>query len=73
MNREVFALPPLRCELAQARDVLSALLHTIIFTRALGCLTPKEERCERLDVFYVTCGDTKVENKVSEKINALVQ
>ena len=73
MNREVFALPPLRCELAQARDVLSALLHTIIFTRALGCLTPKEERCERLDVFYVTCGDAKVESKISEKINTLVQ
>ena len=39
--REVFALPPLRCELSQVRDVLSALLHTIVFARALGCCAPE--------------------------------
>ena len=71
--REVFALPPLRCELSQVRDVLSALLHTIVFARALGCCAPRDARCERVDVHYVTCGDGAVDGKIEEKINALVR
>lgn len=71
--REVFALPPLRCELSQVRDVLSALLHTIVFARALGCCAPRDARCERVDVHYVACGDGAVDGKIEEKINALVR
>ena len=72
-RRETFALPPLRCELSLARDALSALLHTIVWTRALGCCAPRDARCERVDVHYVTCGDATVDQKIEEKINALVR
>ncbi|OUS49175.1 hypothetical protein BE221DRAFT_105738 [Ostreococcus tauri] len=70
---ETFALPPLRCELALVRDVLTALVHTIAWTRALGCASARDERCERIDVRYVTCGESAVETKIRERCDAVIQ
>jgi autophagy-related protein 101 len=69
---ETFALPPLRCETSQIRDVVSALAHTIVFTRALGCATPREEACARLDARFVACGSAEADKKVKDGIDALV-
>lgn len=71
--RETFALPPIRCELALARDVLTALAHTILWTRALGGTSPREEACERVDARYVTCGDASVDARVRERVDAVVR
>jgi len=71
--RETFALPPIRCELALARDVVIALAHTIVWTRALGATTPRDASCERLDARYVACGDPAVDARVRERADALVR
>ena len=71
-RREIFSLPPLRCEIAHCRDVLAAIAHTIVFTRALGCGRPRDERGEKLDVHYVACGDAAADGKIRDAANAVV-
>jgi len=71
-RREIFSLPPLRCEIAHCRDVLAAIAHTIVFTRALGCGRPRDERGEKLDVHYVACGDAAADGKIRDAANSIV-
>lgn len=72
MNCEIHQLSPLRCEAFQAKEVLRAVLHTVIFGRALGVVRPRDVDCELFDLTYVTCGDAEAERAVDEKLDALV-
>ena len=58
MNCEVFSLPPLRCEAFQVKAVLRAVLHTILFSRTLGVVRPRDVDCDLFDLTYATCGDS---------------
>ncbi|KAK9837832.1 hypothetical protein WJX74_005939 [Apatococcus lobatus] len=66
---ETTSLPVLEVEHHQIREVLRCLLHTIIFSRALGRVQPKEIESELVDITYVSCGDAAVEQKVEDKIS----
>ncbi|DBA94021.1 hypothetical protein WJX77_005384 [Trebouxia sp. C0004] len=68
-NCEVTKLPVLEVEQHQAREVLRCLLHTIIFSRALGPVKPQEEDSEIFDITYVTCGSAFVQQKIEEGID----
>jgi hypothetical protein len=57
MNCEVFSLSPLRCEPFQVKEVLRAVLHTILFSRTLGVVRPRDVDSELFDLTYATCGD----------------
>mmetsp|Transcript_37560 Transcript_37560/g.67282 ORF Transcript_37560/g.67282 Transcript_37560/m.67282 type:complete len:210 (-) Transcript_37560:324-953(-) len=67
-NCENFLLPILEVEAHQAREVLRAVLHTIVFNRALGCVQPIEIDSELFDISYVQCGDHQVAQTIEEKI-----
>jgi len=61
----------MRAEVYQAKDILTKLLHTIFFHRALGVVTPMELPCQNLQTTYLTCGDKKVHHDVDQLINSL--
>ena len=64
MNCEIHQLAPLRCEAFQAKEVMRAVLHTVLFTRALGVVRPRDVDCEMFDLSYATCGDEGVDAAV---------
>mmetsp|Transcript_10464 Transcript_10464/g.25597 ORF Transcript_10464/g.25597 Transcript_10464/m.25597 type:complete len:94 (+) Transcript_10464:105-386(+) len=72
MNCEIFALSPLRAEAFQVKEVLRAVLHTILFSRTLGVVRPRDVDSELFDLTYATCGDPGVERRVEEKLDALI-
>ena len=72
MNCEVFSLSPLRCEPFQVKEVMRAVLHTILFSRTLGVVRPRDVDSELFDLTYATCGDPGVERTLEEKLDALV-
>eukprot|EP00128_Syssomonas_multiformis_P014003 Colp12_sorted_trinity150504_noHs@3055 len=63
----------LTAEHAQVKNVLSSLLHTILFNRAFGTLVrPVEVDCEHIDVTYVRLDNAEVQRAVEEKVNQFV-
>lgn len=60
MNCEVFSLSPLRCEPFQVKEVMRAVLHTILFSRTLGVVRPRDVDSELFDLTYAMCGDAGV-------------
>lgn len=70
-NCERWTLNPLSIEPHYSRDVLRALLHTIIFNRALGPVSPIDTDSELFDLTWVRCNDSTVEKKIEDKINSL--
>ena len=71
MNCEIHQLAPLRCEAFQAKEVMRAVLHTVLFTRALGVVRPRDVDCEMFDLSYATCGDPAVDAAVEARLDAL--
>ena len=71
MNCEIHQLAPLRCEAFQAKEVMRAVLHTVLFTRALGVVRPRDVDCEMFDLSYATCGDEGVDAAVEARLDAL--
>eukprot|EP00001_Collodictyon_triciliatum_P097394 17139_6 len=78
MNRggpEVFVLSdarhPIEVEAGLLQDVLECLLHHIIFHRALAgkAITPRDTILLD-DIFYVKCGDSRIEKQVHESAQA---
>uniref|UniRef100_A0A7S0X740 Autophagy-related protein 101 n=1 Tax=Mantoniella antarctica TaxID=81844 RepID=A0A7S0X740_9CHLO len=72
MNCEVFSLSPLRCEPFQVKEVLRAVLHTVLFSRTLGVVRPRDVDSELFDLTYATCGDPRVERSVEDRLDALI-
>lgn len=69
-NCEKVVLPVLELEQHQVKEVLSCLLHTIVFCRALGPVRPQEVDLQLFDITYVRCGDPGVDGRIAEKIHA---
>ena len=40
------------------KAVLRAVLHTILFSRTLGVVRPRDVDCDLFDLTYATCGDS---------------
>lgn len=72
---EVFVLSdarhPIEVEAGLLQDVLECLLHHIIFHRALAgkAITPRDTILLD-DIFYVKCGDSRIEKQVHESAQA---
>ncbi|KRX07606.1 hypothetical protein PPERSA_11155 [Pseudocohnilembus persalinus] len=55
------------------KDVLQALMNTIIFHRALGPIYINYVNCERLEkLTYMKCGDPKVDKDINEFVNNIL-
>ncbi|GKU94667.1 hypothetical protein SLEP1_g8127 [Rubroshorea leprosula] len=72
MNCEVCQLKELEVEHFQIHEVLSCILHTIVFHRALGLVRPKDVDLELFEITYVQCGDAEIEKKIREKIEEFI-
>eukprot|EP00736_Rhodelphis_marinus_P001819 Rmarinus@m.12848 len=68
-NARQFTLPSLEVEVFQMKEVMTCLLHTIVFHRALGTIKPREVDSELFDVTWVSCGDRRIEREVAEKVS----
>ncbi|KAJ3046978.1 hypothetical protein HK097_000349, partial [Rhizophlyctis rosea] len=55
------------------KDVLRAVLHSIIFHRSFEVIRPREVDIEQLGVTYVCSEDAEVENTIEDKVAALVR
>ena len=67
-NCEYHDLPLIELEAHQVSEVLRCILHTIIFNRALGAVSPIEVDSELFDLTWVTCGDEAVDKRVESKV-----
>ncbi|KAJ3670116.1 hypothetical protein LUZ60_010440 [Juncus effusus] len=72
MNCEVCELKELEVEQFEIKEVLSCVLHTILFHRALGLIRPKDVDCELFELTYVQCGVADVEKEIEEKIDEFI-
>jgi len=68
MNIQQFNLEELEVEHVYLKDILRCLLHTIIFHRAFGVITPKDVEIDFLDFVYVCVDDPTIEHDVQEKV-----
>ena len=60
-NHHSLELEMLQVEHGHLEEALQCLLHTIMFNRALGMVTPREVSSEKgLDICWVDCGDPNV-------------
>eukprot|EP01134_Creolimax_fragrantissima_P000980 CFRG0980T1 len=53
---------------AQISDGLSALLHSILFHRAFGEVTPRVVDCKSIDLSFVCCNNADVMSAVENKV-----
>jgi len=68
-NHETFALDMLTVDREHLKESLLRLLHTIMFNRALGMVTPIEQESQKgLDICWVDCNDPNVQHKFGEKL-----
>ena len=70
-NCELIDLPLLDIESHQVTEALRCILHTIIFNRSLGSVSPREVDSELFDLTWVHCGDTTVDTRVETKVAAV--
>jgi autophagy-related protein 101 len=66
-NLEQFTVKQLRLELHQVKDALKALLHSILFQRELGIVTPRQVESE-CGVSYLTLGDITTDKYIEERL-----
>ena len=66
MNCEVHEVEPLTLEPFQVKEVLKALLHSIIFQRALSECRHRDAESELFDLPYVCCESRPIAQKVEE-------
>lgn len=50
----------------QVREVLKCIIHTIIFNRALGHVSPRDMDLQLINVSYVEVADDDIERQVEE-------
>ena len=72
-NCEVVELPLLEVGLENVKGALRAVLHTVLFARALGVVRPVDVELPRLGLAYAECGDPGVSRRVEEKIGQFLQ
>ena len=67
MNIEQNFIKGLRLEPSQVRDALKVLVHSILFQRELGVVTPRQVESE-CGVTYLTLNDIDTDKQVEEKL-----
>ena len=72
-NCEVVELPLLEVGLEDVKGALRAVLHSVLFARALGLARPVDVELPRMGLAYVECGDAGVSRRVEEKIGQFLQ
>jgi hypothetical protein len=70
MNCEQVDLEPIEVERFQVKEVLKALLHTIIFQRALGAQQMRDTDSDLFDLSYVRSDSRAIDAKVEEQTEA---
>jgi autophagy-related protein 101 len=50
----------------QVREVLKCIIHTIIFNRALGHVSPRDMDLQLINISYVEVADDDIERQVEE-------
>ena len=70
MNCEQVDLDPIEVERYQVKEVLKALLHSIIFQRALGACLHRDTDSDLFDVTYVRTDSRVIDAKVEEQTDA---
>mmetsp|Transcript_23318 Transcript_23318/g.65545 ORF Transcript_23318/g.65545 Transcript_23318/m.65545 type:complete len:209 (+) Transcript_23318:197-823(+) len=73
MNAQQHVLEEIEVEQFQIKEVLRCLLHTILFTRALGPVTPTEYESDLFDICYARCGSIEVDKTVEEGVQRLIE
>lgn len=73
MNFKQHVLPEIEVDAFQVKETLRILLHTILFNRALGPVTPREYDSDLFDITYVRCGSVEADKTIEEKIELFVQ
>merc|ERR1711871_1292997 len=69
MNCEHFVIDDLHVQDFQVKEALRCLLHSILFQRALGLITPTEVESPLFEgVTYMRCHDVALEKLVEEKV-----
>jgi len=68
MNIQQFNLDELEVEFVYLKDIARCLLHTIIFNRAFGVVTPKDVEIDFLDFVYVCVDDPTIERDIEDKV-----
>lgn len=69
MNYEIFNINKLILEKYEVKDVLSCLIHTILFNRILTVMTPVEVKCDNFDITYYQHDSIKIIDYVDERID----
>jgi len=64
MNFEEVTLDVLLLSPFQVKEALRCVLHTILFNRSLGPLTPQEVESELFDITYMRAGSTRIDKEV---------
>ena len=64
MNHESIDLEPLCVERVQVKEVLKALIHSIIFQRALGAPLYRDTESDVFDITYMRCDSHLIDSKV---------
>jgi autophagy-related protein 101 len=67
-NKEIFELAQISVEEHQVREVLKCIVHTIIFSRALGHVAPRDVDLQLINVSYVEVADDDIERQVDESL-----
>ena len=70
MNCEQVDLEPIEVERFQVKEVLKALLHSIIFQRALGAQQMRDTASDLFDLSYVRSDSRAIDAKVEEQTEA---
>lgn len=65
-NKETIELSEIKVEEHQVREVLKCIIHTIIFNRALGHVSPRDMDLQLINVSYVEVADDDIERQVEE-------
>eukprot|EP00123_Amoebidium_parasiticum_P000479 comp112502_c0_seq1/m.48841 comp112502_c0_seq1/g.48841 ORF comp112502_c0_seq1/g.48841 comp112502_c0_seq1/m.48841 type:complete len:204 (-) comp112502_c0_seq1:420-1031(-) len=73
MNFEVFNIDLQPLPFHHMKEVVTAVLHTIIFHRAFGEVIPITQDCRYLSSSYVACKDDAIAAGVEEKVERFCQ
>ena len=80
MNCKEHHLPELELSTGQCREALKCILHTILFLRSPGPVTPRDVECEGFPITSATIAggnpsnlNTNVEQKVNDSIETFLQ
>ncbi|XXQ34218.1 Autophagy-related protein 101 [Plasmodiophora brassicae] len=70
MNLQKFSMEAIEMEKFRVRTVLRALVHTILFNRALGPIRIRDVECEGIQMRFTAIDDERIVESVERKIEA---